>query len=302
MHGYSFRTVGLGGPWRSLGTKLSLYDRALKELVDGTIAPGDPVVLLDAWDTVLLGPASELCAKLATLGILEPGGWVLCAADRLCAPEYKLAPKMERLYPRITTPWRYPNSGGFAGTGEALRSFLHSLVHGLEGGTFSEDGDDQLRVQTFLLACAEQGCRFPLILDSDCSVFQCMGEPECGWDFEPLPGAGKGGDAVPRIRNRATGERPLVAHGCGGHGRWFLADVYRELRLLDFLGLGDPAGAESLAGLKHAGLVPPGQRVGEEHWVEQPPWEFPFQVFQMIRAMELQKLTLKELEQGQDSL
>jgi len=295
VHGYTFRAVGLHGPWRSLGTKIALYDQALEELVGSEIGPDDPVMLLDAWDTVLLGPASELCKKLDRLGMLEPGGHVLCAADRLCAPEYKLAPRMERLYSDIKTPWRYPNSGGFAGTGEALRAFLHRLVHGPEGGGFSEDGDDQLRVQTFLLDCAARGSRFPLAIDSDCTVFQCMGEPECGWDFEPEgePG-GAPEDAAPRIRNATTGERPLVAHGCGGHGRWFLADVYRDLKLLDFLGLAGPAGEAQLAKLQHAGLVPPGERVGEEHWVEQPPWEFPFQIFNMIRAMEMQKLEQEE--------
>lgn len=59
-------------------------------------------------------------------------------------------------------------------------------------------------------------------------MFQNMGEPECGWDFE-LHGS------VPRVRNLRTGHQPLVVHGCGGHGRWFLSDIYRELELLEFL-------------------------------------------------------------------
>lgn len=264
--GYSFRAVGLGRPWHGLGSKLALYDRALKELVGSEIALTDPVLLLDAWDTVLLGPAEELHEKLYALGIMRPGGWVLGAADRICAPEYRLAVQVERLYPAVRTPWRYPNSGAFAGTGEALRAFMHHLVHSSLGGTFSEDGDDQLRVQTVLLACAAAGSPFPFYLDTDCAVFQCMGEPSCGWDYEPR-------QPHPRIRNHVTGERPLLAHGCGGHGRWFLADVYRKLQLLSHLGLVE----SDLAGYRYAGLVPPGQKVTAAHWVEQPPWEFPFQ-------------------------
>lgn len=261
-----------------MGTKLITYDRALKELVGQSIAPRDPVLILDAWDTVLLGPATELREKLDTLGALG-GGTVLCCSDRICAPEYKLAPQMERLFPEIQTPWRYPNSGGFAGTAEALRAFMHCLVHGTEGGTFSESDDDQLRVQEFLLGCASEGGHFPLIVDSECRVFQGMGEQECGWDYEPhLP--------VPRIRNCLTGERPLMAHGCGGHGRWFLADVYRELGLLEHLGIA----ASDLEGIKFAGLVAPGQKVEDHHWVNQPPWEFPFQMFAMMRSMAAQKL------------
>jgi len=279
--GYTFRAVGLGSTWCGLSTKLASYNRALDQLVGGPIAPEDPVMLLDAWDTVVLGPASELREKLADLQMLGPGGGVLCAGDRICAPEYKLAVRMEHLYPSVRTPWRYPNSGGFAGTADALRTFLHCLVHDHDGGAFAEEADDQLRVQEFLLAREARASRFPLHLDETCCVFQCMGEPERGWDYE---------DAVapvspPRIRNLVTGERPLVVHGCGGHGRWFLADVYRELQLLGHLGLRE----KDLAGIKFAGLVAPGQRVTEEQWVDQPPWDFPFQLFQMIRSMTLEQ-------------
>eukprot|EP00933_Yihiella_yeosuensis_P060805 TRINITY_DN63609_c0_g1_i1.p1 TRINITY_DN63609_c0_g1~~TRINITY_DN63609_c0_g1_i1.p1 ORF type:complete len:462 (-),score=76.98 TRINITY_DN63609_c0_g1_i1:116-1501(-) len=281
-HGYTFRAVGLDKPFRGVGTKLFLYDQALKELVGEEIAPEDPVMLLDAWDTVILGPAEELREKLGSMGILDPGGSVLCAADRICAPEYKLAPKMERLYPDIRGPWKYPNSGCIAGTAGALRSFLHSLVHGPEGGgPFTEDGDDQLRMQNFVAGCEELGFRFPLVLDEDCCVVQNMGEPECGWDFE----LAKEGSA-PRIRNWTTGHRPLVAHGCGGHGRWFLADVYRELQLLDYLGVDS---AKDLSSFDYAGLVAPGDKVLDEHWVNQPPWEFPFQAFEVIRSVAIQE-------------
>lgn len=287
-NGYRFHPLGLNGPWAGLGTKLLRYDQALKELIGNVIGPADPVLLLDAWDTVLLGPATELRDKLGELGVLgsplagDLSELVLCAGDRLCAPEYRLAPQMERLYPGITTPWRYPNSGGLAGTAVALLSFLHRLVHGLQGGAFSEDADDQLRLQTFVLGCAWEGQPFPLLIDEACSVFQCMGEPECGWDYEQSCGKVMGS---PRIKNRETGERPLVAHGCGGHGRWFLADVYRELRLLEFLGLDK----QDLENLPYAGLVPPGCSVTQEHWVGQPPWEFPFQLFEAIRTLELKR-------------
>eukprot|EP00913_Durusdinium_trenchii_P028939 g27134.t1 len=105
-----------------------------------------------------------------------------------------------------------------------------------------------------------------------------MGEPECGWDFE-LHGS------VPRVRNLRTGHQPLVVHGCGGHGRWFLSDIYRELELLEFLDVKP----DDLASVPYAGLVAPGEQVTEEHWVEQPPWEFPFQAFEVIRGAALRE-------------
>jgi len=268
VHGYSFRALGVGGPWRGVGTKLASYHRALEELVGGEIGEDDIVVLLDAWDTVILGPAEELRAKLVDRDT------VVCAADRICAPEYRLAVRVEQMYPEIRTPWRYPNSGCIAGSARAVASLLHGLVQ----GDFREDGDDQLRLQEFLLSRAEASRPFPLRLDDDCRFFQCLGEPTRGWDMEP---AGPG--SPPRICNSATGQRPLVAHGCGGHGRWFLGDIYRDLRLLDYLGVT----GRDLSGLPYAGLAPPGERVTWEHWVEQPPWDYPFQLFGLIRAMEL---------------
>ncbi|CAK0812761.1 unnamed protein product [Prorocentrum cordatum] len=76
-----------------------------------------------------------------------------------------------------------------------------------------------------------RGAPLPVVLDYGCSIFLNMGEPECIWDYEPAgpPRDGGAGPPAPRVRHHATGERPLAVHGCGGNGRWFLADVYREL-------------------------------------------------------------------------
>jgi len=211
-------------------------------------------------------------------GALGRSGLVVGASDRICAPEYKLAPRIELLYPSIQTPWRYPNSGGFGGTAVALVAFFHRLVHGVDGGSFSQESDDQLRVQQFLLACSEQK-QFPFRLDDTCTIFQCMGEPERGWDFEHKP--------LPRILNCTTRERPVAVHGCGGHGRWFLAEIYTELSLMEHLELC----SSDLADFDFAGLVAPGDQVSGKHWVDQPPWKFPFQLFDVIRSNEWKNLS-----------
>lgn len=279
--GYNFRAVGLNKPWRGLGSKLLRYDEALQEnLNSGEFRPADIVLLVDAWDTVILGTAEELRAKFIAARAGRSDQLVFCAADRLCAPEYRLAPRFEQLCPTaVGTPWRYPNSGALVGTAEALAALLRVLVQpDADFGEFKEDYDDQLRLQELWMIHAARGVPLSLQLDATCAFFQCMGEPEQGWDFET-------GGREPRIRNRLTSELPLVAHGCGGHGRWFLADVYRELCLLEYLGLR----SVDLAPYKYAGLVPPGVRVGWEHWVDQPPWEFPFQVFSLMRSAELDR-------------
>ena len=48
----------------SQGMKLFLYDTALKELVGRQIPPNEAVLLLDAWDTIVLGPAEARAFKL----------------------------------------------------------------------------------------------------------------------------------------------------------------------------------------------------------------------------------------------
>ena len=165
VHGYSFRTVGLGEPFTGVGMKLILYDKALSEMVGREIPPNEPVLLLDAWDTIILGPAEEFAEKLHASNVLADGA-VLCGADRICAPDYKIAPKMERHFPDIRTPWKYPNSGCMVGTAAAMRAFIHGLVHGTDGGSYTDQDDDQLRVQQFLLAWQEQGIRYPFQLDA----------------------------------------------------------------------------------------------------------------------------------------
>eukprot|EP00931_Biecheleriopsis_adriatica_P074292 TRINITY_DN48386_c0_g1_i1.p1 TRINITY_DN48386_c0_g1~~TRINITY_DN48386_c0_g1_i1.p1 ORF type:complete len:525 (+),score=95.75 TRINITY_DN48386_c0_g1_i1:16-1590(+) len=285
--GYKFHAVGLGSEWHGLSTKLAVYDSALKARMGQEIAPEDPVMLMDAWDTVVLGPAEEFRAKLAALGALGPEGGVIGAGDRLCCPDMHFAPRMERLFAAVRTPFRYPNSGGFAGTCKALADFLDCLVNGSDGGVFDINGDDQLRVQVFLNARAEEGRPYPFRLDEDCIIFKCMGEPEQAWDFEqrlPADGAPAAVESqAPRIVLHDNGERPIMAHGCGGHGRWFLGDIYQELGLLEYLGVTP----QDLANYQYAGLVAPGQKVLPKHWVNQPPWEWPFQNFQLQRSMAL---------------
>jgi hypothetical protein len=42
-----------------------------------------------------VGECQEFVEKLHSMKILSEGA-ILCGADRICAPEYKMAPKMER--------------------------------------------------------------------------------------------------------------------------------------------------------------------------------------------------------------
>merc|ERR1712072_864501 len=105
-------------------------------------------MVMDAWDTIILGRAEELLQKTASL----PRDFVLCGAERVCGPNHFLVAGMEALYPDARTPWRYPNSGGIVGSAEAMGALLHGLVHDLEDGKPLEASEnDQVRLHDFLL-------------------------------------------------------------------------------------------------------------------------------------------------------
>eukprot|EP00927_Polykrikos_kofoidii_P085376 TRINITY_DN9279_c0_g1_i1.p1 TRINITY_DN9279_c0_g1~~TRINITY_DN9279_c0_g1_i1.p1 ORF type:complete len:386 (+),score=60.20 TRINITY_DN9279_c0_g1_i1:243-1400(+) len=277
-NGFHFHAIGIGEPWGGFATKFLAYNRALERLVGHEIERDDVVMLMDAWDTVILGSAEELLDKIDDL----PADAVFCGAERVCGPNHFLVRQMELLYPDGQTPWRYPNSGGLVARADAMADLLSCLVHDTVGGqAILADENDQVRLHDYLIARAAAGTRYPLRLDTRCRVFQCMYEEQPQWDaLLPVDstagdGCGNGGgngvhskDLRPRIVNRVTGERPVVAHGNGHTGRWFLAGLYSELRLLDFLGLQ----MADLAHLSHEMPVAPGTRITQEVKEKYCPW------------------------------
>ncbi|CAE7501512.1 PLOD3, partial [Symbiodinium necroappetens] len=85
-NGFRFHTVGLGEPWKGFATKFLAYERTLRRLLDTTLQPEDLVMLLDAWDTVILAPADELRAKLTAI----PPKTILGGTERVCGPNHFL--------------------------------------------------------------------------------------------------------------------------------------------------------------------------------------------------------------------
>merc|ERR1711957_912498 len=64
-------------------------------------------------------------------------------------------------------------------------------------------------------------------MGANCGIFQCLYEAEPQWDVVDLD------TNLPRLRNSTTGEQPIVLHGNGHTGRWFLQKLWRELRFLE---------------------------------------------------------------------
>merc|ERR1740122_364250 len=86
--GYHFQLVGFGKKWVGFGTKLVRYDEALRHgLGSCQIDPNDPVMLIDAWDCALLGPATEFLQKMKSRQYAECGvPWY--AGERIIGPDF----------------------------------------------------------------------------------------------------------------------------------------------------------------------------------------------------------------------
>merc|ERR1712232_604763 len=138
---------GVGEPWGGFSTKFLAYERALRYLTEQeVILKDDPVILTDAWDTVILGTSAELRQEIAEL----PPEAVLCGSERVCGPNHFLVGEMEQLYPDGQTPWRYPNSGGLVATANAMKVLLHGLVFDTEDKIqLSPDENDQVRLHDY---------------------------------------------------------------------------------------------------------------------------------------------------------
>eukprot|EP00931_Biecheleriopsis_adriatica_P092118 TRINITY_DN65940_c0_g1_i1.p1 TRINITY_DN65940_c0_g1~~TRINITY_DN65940_c0_g1_i1.p1 ORF type:complete len:387 (+),score=42.29 TRINITY_DN65940_c0_g1_i1:55-1215(+) len=266
--GYTYQLVGFREPWKGWVTKLVQYERALRERIDQkTIAPRDPVLLVDGWDCALVGPATEFREKMASTTYAQRPIWY--GGERIIGPDFFLANRIDNIYPDPGTPWKYPNAGTMAGRAEDCLGFLRELLD-----RFPEGGNDQEQLHLYLLELGESGQELPAWVDSRCGIFQCLYEAEPQWDVEDVD------TSTPRLRNRLTGERPILLHGNGHTGRWFMSGLWREMRFLERIGLSHA----DLAHLPHDSPVAPGLVADE---ATKRNWDSTFQLYKIIE-MQLQ--------------
>ncbi|CAJ1421564.1 unnamed protein product [Effrenium voratum] len=234
--GYRFEFCGFRERWVGWGTKLVQYRKALRAgLAEGRIAASDPVLLIDGWDCAIIGPAEEFIEKMSQPPFADnPQPWI--AGERICGPDFFKANRIDAVFPDPGTPWRYPNAGCMTGRAEAMLQLIEDLLHGTgDGSSFPEDGNDQGRLHEHLLDLGERGDTLPYFVDSTCRIFQCLYEAEPQWQLEPA-------EPLPRLRNLQTAERPIVLHGNGHTGRWFLLGP--EVEAVERDGVPEASGAD----------------------------------------------------------
>ena len=208
-NGLDLRVLGWGVKWEGLSQKLGAALRAVEEL------PGDcPVVFTDAYDVLFTQGESAMRKAFDDI-----------KADLVFSAECGCWPQVQRdrgrtcrdAYPPSPTPYRYLNSGSWAGKASVAAKFLRAIGAGSTSQEFHKLNDQELASELYL----QRG--FPgLQLDHHAKLFQAMHSinddtlvPNC----DPRPHL-REIDGV--WRNTLTGSTPAVFHFNGGGKRHHL--------------------------------------------------------------------------------
>ena len=204
-NGLSIDVLGRDVAFSGFGSKPRL---ALAHLKKAAHIPDDAlIVFVDAYDTAFVRGPDDIAQAVATAtaeaGVKDDEAAVVFAAERWCWPKDD---ERARKHPPSPTPYRYLNSGAYAGRKRDVVQLLSAIG-------FEDADDDQERFQSaFISAPATPSPR--IVLDTHCRAFQCHAGEDTGHN-------GIVGDAVAldddkHVTNRVTGARPALLHANGG--------------------------------------------------------------------------------------
>ena len=197
VFGIELYPFGIGDFWRgTVGGDVYAQYVAAAELLKGMAGDYDRVLFTDGCDTFFCAGLDNINRKYEDIGsdILysaEPGLYPPHMHDEYNAHKHE--------HQELTTPWCYPNCGGWIGKTETMIEFLDYMrTH------FTNVNEGQPR---FVHAYLEDG--WPIKLDSECQIFQTM--------------SGGLGDAVEvdaqgMIHNMITKSYPCLVHFNGRLG------------------------------------------------------------------------------------
>ena len=210
--GAELTVLGLGQPWRGLGSKVAL----LAAHLDASGAAADDLILfLDAYDVLLLPAAAQLRERFTALE-REKQGAVVFNSEVNCAPD----PSMRLLYgrPADGAPFRFLNSGIYLGRACDVRSMLAVVAADVEAhhaslGADPYRFDDQRWFNRFAIAFPER-----VHLDARASFFHTLQDMDAS-DFDIVDGD---------LTSRISGAAPMAVHG-NGNGITAFHDLSRRL-------------------------------------------------------------------------
>lgn len=216
--GYRPRVLGAGEPGWDAGGPAGIDKlRRLRKELENSDLDHSVVLAADGCDTLPVVHADELLKRFA-----EMDADLVISGERSCRPDVSLAPDLDRFHaasPLPEAPYRYPNSGLFAGFAADLRDVLR-------GGADSATTDDQLYLQRRMLDDGIAGDERRWRVDGEAYLFQSIAGSED--DIERRGG---------RPFNHATRCYPAVMHAGGGSEMDLARPLaYREPKLAEGVG------------------------------------------------------------------
>jgi hypothetical protein len=210
--GAELTVLGLGKPWRGLGSKVALLAAHLDA---SGVAADDLILFLDAYDVLLLPAAAQLRERFTALE-REKQGAVVFNSEVNCAPD----PSMRLLYgrPADGAPFRFLNSGIYLGRARDVRNMLATVTADVEAhhaslGADPYRFDDQRWFNRFAIAFPER-----VHLDARASFFHTLQDMDAS-DFDIVDG---------ELTSRISGAAPMAVHG-NGNGITAFHDLSRRL-------------------------------------------------------------------------
>jgi hypothetical protein len=194
--------AGMGQEFTGYGFKLrALYETLTRAWEEGYTR----FLFVDAYDVVIAASTAELLDKFERLG-----SKLVVSAEANCFPD----PSICDLFPPVSTPYRYVNTGGMMGEIPYFLTLLNTTLSILDKPPCVDDQHE------LSLLYVSQPASFHL--DTDCVIFQSLVDTE-GHLMD-----------LRRPRNMYTGEAPAVFHANGydksplGHIlialNWFVSD------------------------------------------------------------------------------
>lgn len=211
--GYELQVLGWNQPWKGLAWKLELYVEALRQE-----PPDQPVVCVDGYDVVVVGPATELLQQFNELGhpVVFSGQryfpkqkFMRILADQLMSNSFNKVIGRETGH---ADDYSRPCMGLLIGYAGALADIFEKLVF-IE--RMQSVGNDQILLNLFHL-------NYPgsIALDFECRLFQnlwrtrggrygktALEDPSCEVEIHQAAHS-----PVKRIRNKQFGTFPFFLH------------------------------------------------------------------------------------------
>jgi hypothetical protein len=147
--GFKPKIIGMGSKWRGFGWRLKSYHQQILKMLreegkQGGMKPNDLVVLVDGYDVIPLGTASNFVD-----GFQRYHTDVLISAESNCTP-YMLPSGTDpfKVYLPHCRDTPFINAGMIGGKAHALASFLGDLI---QSRKVQDDDDDQAAITQYYL-------------------------------------------------------------------------------------------------------------------------------------------------------